>query len=171
MAKFSSIVGALISIFLISPTAFAQSHLRVPPSQHVILLSEPDDGTCCSAGQCFRFVHFPTRLLPNGQTQRFTIPQGRTLVITDVEWNWLYTGTSDPFPNQQQLFRVGFPNSATDLAKSNALTDQNSFGGASVSLQSGFTVASGNQICGFFAFGSSPFLTSVTLGGYLDENR
>ena len=48
------------------------------------------------------------------------------------------------------------------------MTDINSFGGASIGLTSGFTVARGTPICGFFGFGSSRFLGNATLGRYLD---
>ena len=152
------------------PIATAQAHLRVPARQHVILLSEIDNGTCCTAGQCFRFVHFPTRLLPNGQTETFSIPKGKTLVITDVEWNW--TSQDNTFTDQAQLFRLFLgPSNANDVAKSNATTDTNSFAGSSVALPSGFTVDRETPLCGFFAFGNPPFLGTATLGGYLDNRQ
>jgi hypothetical protein len=161
---------ALAAFVAAAPAAMAQAHLRVPANQHVILLAEPDNGTCCQIGQCFRFVHFPTRLLPNGQTEEFAIPPGKTLVITDVEWNW--RNQNEPFVNQNQLFRLGLgANNANDVAKSVAMTDSNSFAGATVALTSGFTVARGTPVCGFFAFGGFGFLGSATLGGYLDDIR
>jgi hypothetical protein len=55
------------------------------------------------------------------------------------------------------------------VAKSVARTDRNSFAGATEALTSGFTVAQGTPVCGFFAFAPSQFLNSVTLGGYLDD--
>jgi hypothetical protein len=170
MNNVSAIASAVIAIVLFAPAAIAQSHLNVPASRHVILNSEVDDGTCCSSGACFRFIHFPTQLLPNGETRPFSIPRDKTLVITDVEWNW--QNTDNNFPNQAQLLRLFLgPNSIPDVAKSNALTDGNSFAGAAIALTSGFTVASGTPICGFFGFGTSPFLGFATLGGYLDDDK
>jgi hypothetical protein len=108
--------------------------------------------------------------LPNGQTEEFSIPPGKTLVITDIEWNWI--NQNQPFPNQNQLFRLFLgPNTSNDVAKSVAMTDSNSFAGATEALTSGFTVARGTPVCGFFAFGQSQFLSSATLGGYLDDIR
>jgi hypothetical protein len=168
MAKAFDVVCAMISIAAVAPAAMAQSHLNVPASQHVILASEGDDGTCCSVGQCFRFVHFPLRLLPNGQTEPFSIPSDKVLVITDVEWDWV--NSNNPFLNQTQLLRLFLgPGTAVDVAISSAVTDGNSFAGASIGLTSGFTVAPGTPVCGFFGFGGPGFLAHVTLGGYLDS--
>jgi hypothetical protein len=167
-AKEFGFAFALVAFIAVAPAVMAQAHLSVPANQHVILLAEPDNGTCCQAGQCFRFVHFPKRLLPNGETEDFAIPHGKTLVITDVEWNW--SNQNQPFVNQNQLFRLVLgPNTANDVAKSVAMTDSNSFAGATEALTSGFTVAQGTPVCGFFAFGPSQFLSSATLGGYLDD--
>jgi hypothetical protein len=106
-------------------------------------------------------VHFPKRLLPNGETEDFAIPHGKTLVITDVEWNW--SNQNQPFVNQNQLFRLFLgPNTANDVAKSVAMTNSNSFAGAMEALTSGFTVAQGTPVCGFFAFGPSQFLAPST---------
>jgi hypothetical protein len=169
-AKTRGVTFALLASIAAVPPAMAQAHLRVPANQHVILLSESDDGTCCQAGQCFRFVHFPTRLLPDGKTEQFSIPQGKILVITDVEWNW--SNQVHPAPNQSQLFRLFLgPNTANDVAKSAAMTDSDSFAEGTLVLESGFTVAKGTPVCGFFAFGESGFLSHVTLGGYLDNAR
>ncbi len=166
--KMFGVAFALLAFIAIAPVAKAQAHLGVPVHQHVILLAESDDGTCCQAGQCFRFVHFPTRLLPNGQTEEFSIPPGKKLVITDIEWNWI--NQIQPFPNQNQLFRLNLgPNNTNDVAKSVAKTDSNSFAGKTEALTSGFTVARGTPICGFFAFGQFPFQSTATLGGYLDD--
>jgi hypothetical protein len=168
-AKEFGFAFALVAFIAAAPAGIAQAHLGVPANQHVILLAQSDDGTCCQAGQCFRFVHFPTRLLPNGQTEVFAIPHGKTLVITDVEWNW--SNQNQPFVNQSQVFRLFLgPNTANDVAKSVAMTDSNSFAGTTEALTSGFTVAQGTPVCGFFAFGSSQFLSSATLGGYLDDS-
>jgi hypothetical protein len=98
----------------------------------------------------------------------FNLEDKLALVITDVEWNWV--NQNQPFINQSQLFRLFLgPNSANDVAKSVAMTDSNSFAGATEALTSGFTVARGTPVCGFFAFGPSQFLASATLGGYLDD--
>jgi hypothetical protein len=149
-------------------TARAQAHLGVPAKEHVILLSQSDNGTCCQAGLCFRFVRFPIRLLSNGKTETFKIPAGKILVITDVEWNW--SNEIHPFINETQLFRLFLgPKTSNDVAKSSAMTDSNSFAAATVALTSGFTVAQGTPVCGFFAFGESGFLANATLGGYLDD--
>jgi hypothetical protein len=102
-------------------------------------------------------------------TEDFAIPHGKTLVITDVEWNW--SNQNQPFVNQSQLFRLFLgPNTANDVAKSVAMTDSNSFAGTTEALTSGFTVAQGTPVCGFFAFGPSQFVSSATLGGYLDDS-
>lgn len=157
----------LLCLFALAPVASAQAHLRVPADNHVILLSESDDGTCCAAGQCFRYVHFPKRLLPNGQTEDFSVPHGKVLVVTDVEWTW--SSSNNSFPNRRQLLRLLLgPMTSNDVAKSSAITDFNSFAADSLALTSGFTVAHDTPVCGFFGFGNSPFLANVTLGGYLD---
>lgn len=169
MCKLLGLTCAGVGLAMAPASAMAQAHLNVPATQHVMLLAETDNGTCCQAGQCFRFVHFPTRLLPDGTTTAFTIPGDRVLVITDFEWNW--QSTDNTFQDQQQLFRLIPAGTADDFAKSNALTDSNSFTGASVEATSGFVVAPGTSICGFFAFGNPPFLGTATLRGYLDRRH
>jgi hypothetical protein len=158
----------LLSALVVGPMLFAQAHLRVPAQQHVVLLSENDDGTCCQAGQCFRYIHFPTRLFPDGHTESFTIPPGRVLVLTDLEWT--YSNSVNPFANQTQLFRLLLGSGTSDdVAKSAAKTDDNSLAFGSLQMTSGFTVARGTPLCGFFGFGDSGFLARAVVRGYLDD--
>lgn len=166
-----TIAGAMMSFVLATPAAVAQSHLNVPASQHVILESAPDDGTCCTLGQCFRFVRFDTQILPDHQRQPFSIPSDKTLVITDVQWSWV--GTNNQAPNQTlSLTLILGQQTAVDVAQSRAMTDASSSAGDSLILHSGFTVAPGTPICGaFFGFAGPPFLSHVILGGYLDANQ
>lgn len=96
-----TIAGAMMSFVLTTPAAFAQSHLNVPASQHVILQAQDDDGTCCAFGLCRRYVRFTTEILPDGTTQPFSIPSDKVLVITD--WDWTFT-TRDTYPNSPLNF-------------------------------------------------------------------
>jgi hypothetical protein len=48
-AKGVGFAFALVAFIAAAPAGMAQAHLSVPANQHVILLAEPDNGTCCIA--------------------------------------------------------------------------------------------------------------------------
>jgi hypothetical protein len=109
-------------------------------------------------------------VFPDGHDEEFSIPPGKMLVITDLEWT--YSNSVRPFPNQTQLFRLflGSGNS-NDVAKSAATTDSNSLAFGKLEMTAGFTVARGTPVCGFFGFGDSGFLSNAVARGYLDDVR
>jgi hypothetical protein len=67
---------------------------------------------------CFRFIR-SNRLLPNGQIEPFSIPEGKTLVVTDVEWVW--NDPNNVFLNQNQVFRMFLGSGANDVVRSVAM--------------------------------------------------
>jgi len=111
---------------------------------------------------------FPNAAVSGWAHREFYDPTGKGLVLTDLEWT--YSNSVNPFANQTQLFRLLLGSGTSDdVAKSAAKTDDNSLAFGSLQMTSGFTVARGTPLCGFFGFGDSGFLARAVVRGYLDD--
>lgn len=84
MARSASVGGVILAMLALAGAAAAQptSHMMQQPADHAVLLGDlpvPLSSTCI-----FRRIQ-PTTM-PGDRIPTFTIPEGRLLVITDVEW-------------------------------------------------------------------------------------
>lgn len=76
----------LIAMFVFASIALAQSHMGVPPEDFVTLEAHckaADDVVCTEA--------YPlSRTYPDGSggSVPYVIPEGKLLVVTDVNWRW-----------------------------------------------------------------------------------
>src|SRR4029450_10775025 len=78
------ILGFTCVMFLLAmmvPNALASLNSHVPINDHVVLVGAPAGWLCCSGD-----LPFNRRMLTTGQIVPFSIPAGRTLVITGVNW-------------------------------------------------------------------------------------
>jgi hypothetical protein len=158
---------------MIVPDVQAQLALNVPIEDHVVLqFGDPDASLCGSTNT----LPFNLRVLPTSPPSRepFVIPQGRALVITDV--NFSYQDPANRLPNQHiPLFVFIGPEHADNvgtLAIAGIQLDLGSFGSANISMPSGFAVSgSGTTICGDFRgrFGTTDVSVVAILRGYLQD--
>src|SRR4029453_6067365 len=81
------------------PNALAQLNSNVPINDHVVLVGDPGGGFCSSGD-----LPFNRRRSPPDKFLPFSIPAGRTLVITDVNWRW--SDNQNRFPNVHQLLKI-----------------------------------------------------------------
>jgi hypothetical protein len=164
------ILGFTCVMFLLAmmvPNALAQLNSNVPINDHVVLVGDPGGGFCFSGD-----LPFNRRMLTTGQIVPFSIPAGRTLVITDVNWRW--NDNQNRFPNVHQLLKIyligGASTSGSVVALAGAQLDGTSFGSANISMPSGFPAASGTTVCGNFRTGfteSPAVFTDTVIRGYL----
>jgi hypothetical protein len=158
---------------MIVPDVQAQLALNVPIEDHVVLqFGDPDASLCGSTNT----LPFNLRVLPTSPPSRepFVIPQGRALVITDV--NFSYQDPANRLPNQHiPLFVFIGPEHADNvgtLAIAGIQLDLGSFGSANISMPSGFAASgSGTTICGDFRgrFGISDIDVVAVIRGYLQK--
>jgi hypothetical protein len=94
----AKILGFACVMFLVImvPDAQAQLNLNVPINDHVVLLGDRQGGFCFSGD-----LPFKMQVLPTGEIVPFSIPAGRTPVVTDVNWRW--NDIENRFPNRHQL--------------------------------------------------------------------
>ncbi len=153
------------------------THMGVPPSEHVVLEVVGGAVEGCGVAK-WDFI----RTLPDGTraSSFFRIPQGKMLVITDVDWQYHYEEQAykmmilrlmiynlaevtdhpgpHPHPNMRRVF------------ESTVILNQFGEGGISESMTSGFVVSSKARICPDLFPGPQgpPFgLQHLILRGYL----
>jgi hypothetical protein len=163
------ILGFGCVMFLLAimvPNAQGQLNLNVPIDDHVVLHGDREGGFCFSGD-----LPFNRRVLPTGQIVPFSIPAGRTLVITDVNWRW--NDNQNRFANRHQtltVYLIGSGSTSNLVALAGAQLDGRSSGSANIAMPSGFPAASGTTVCGnfFTGFTGSPaiFIDTV-IRGYL----
>lgn len=171
------LVAMLLALPIGAPLAAAQplGHQGQLISDHVVLVGSTSDKTPT-------FYCEWTQLFPNGEMggQPFTIPKGRALVVTDVEWDaflqshlqhshdfgvldvkiWLNKGFFGPPVFRSSSVAVGAPGKVPWL-------------GTNDQLSTGFVVMPGTPICGHATVstleGSAfvPALNAAVLRGYL----
>ena len=152
---------------VVAPKAHAQLNLNVPIDDHVVLVGDREGGFCFSGD-----LPFNKRVLPTGQIVPFTIPAGRALVITDVNWRW--NDIQNRFANRHQLLSVYLIGSSSTegnvVALAGAQLDGRSFGSVNIGMPSGFPAASGTTVCGNFVTGfthSQAVFIDALIRGYL----
>ena len=150
------------------------THMGVPPGEHVVLecVGGATDG-CGTAKWDF------VRNLPDGTRASgyFRIPEGKMLVITDVDWQYHY----EEHAYKMMILRLKLINIAEFSApgpephgervfESTIILNQFGEGGISESMTSGFVVSSKARICPdlFPGPGGPPHgLQHLILRGYL----
>jgi hypothetical protein len=104
------------------------------------------------------------RIFPDGTVDGFSIPQGRILVVTDVDWNY-NTGEH----NQAQIFSIYMKmpkkNIRNKVFASTVIGDEYGSGGASVSMTAGFVISKMNRMEPMLEF--TGYLNDIILRGYL----
>jgi hypothetical protein len=163
------------------PAAAQINHLGQDVSDHVVLrdgmLSGRGDPVCPSSASFQGRGLF--RLLPDGTkaTERFVVPAGRQLVITDVEWTVDALPTGGPLTagaTVRTRLQIGSGTTFNPVFLSRTVLVGSERGAVSGSeqLTTGFAVASGTAICpGSTEFGPnivrSARLIEIVLRGYL----
>lgn len=179
----------LIAMFAFASIALAQTHIGVPPEDFVTLESHctaNDDILHCS------FAYPLSRTYPDGSggTVAFTIPEGKLLVVTDIDWYWVSDNDIDVARVGQQIgfniYRENLSNSSLNNHpfSSSAMVEKDaSFcfkcekpvivrAGADTQMTSGFIVTSDARLEYYLSVG---FMGSgtlhVVLRGYLLPDR
>ena len=129
MAKILGFTCVMFLLAMMVPNALAQLNSNVPINDHVVLVGDPAGGFCFSGD-----LPFNRRMLTTGQIVPFSIPAGRTLVITDVNWRW--NDSQNRFSNAHQLLKMylvgGASTSGSVVALAGAKLDGTSFGSANI---------------------------------------
>ncbi|MGJ5819069.1 hypothetical protein [Paludibaculum fermentans] len=158
----------IVSFALCAMGSLAQTRPSNVKASNMVLL-ELTTGAKDGCGPLkFEFV----RTLPDGtaETDAYRVPEGRVLVVTDVDWHFV----SGP-PNQLQVFRLLVQNLGDGAKIRRAFESAvqlNGFGigGASEHMTTGFVVAPQARICADATQGmdgSVMRLSKVLLRGYL----
>jgi hypothetical protein len=174
LAVFTALAVAL------SPAA-AVTHLVQPvAANHVTLVDGPSGPNPCGTLSFQNRSFF--RVLPNAtmSTLPFVVPQGRNLVVTDVEWS-AYGGPLGTVPLavgttlRLKIFLVAGASSGQVFSSRGITLDANSAAGrpgSSEQLTAGFVVGPGVSICPYVyqetpSFGASVYIDGIILRGYL----
>jgi hypothetical protein len=104
------------------------------------------------------------RIFPDGTADGFSIPKGKALVVTDVDWNY-NTGEHNAMQTFSILMKVPKKEIRNVVFVSTAPGDTNGSGGASVSMTTGFVVSNMNNIEPNLE--SSGSINDIILRGYL----
>lgn len=163
-----------------SPCSTRLTHMGQPASNHVTLeLVKVGTGGCEPCQLDF------VRVLPDGnaETESYRVPEGKVLVVTDVDWQYATWGLFET--KRVQILRLFIENLAppyfTRVAFESTITLVDDgygglAGGISERMTSGFIVSSEARICpnvypGPTCRGEGGGLQHVTLRGYLTEDR
>ena len=173
----------LLSCSLLVPSARAQpfsaAHLGQKIEEHVMLVSVPGPPNNFCGTNSFRDREFH-QVFPDGtrDPSPFSVPAGRLLVITDVEWNAFGgpNGTNVLAANSTLVFQLAVGNNV--VMSSYVPLDANSANGrpgTSEHMTTGIVAAPGARICPFVtqtqpASGAAAFLDQVYLRGYLIDD-
>lgn len=162
----------IVSFAVCATGAAGQTRPSTLKASNIVLL-ELINGAKDGCGPLkFEFV----RTLPDGtaETDPYRVPDGRLLVVTDVDWHFV----SGP-PNQLQVFRLLVQNLGDGAKIRRAFESAvqlNGFGigGASEHMTTGFVVAPQARICADATQGmdgSVMRLSKVLLRGYLTDGQ
>lgn len=179
--KITKILCTLVAIIALSGCACAtnQTHMRQPASEHVTL--EVVGGV---TGGCGPALNDFVRILPNANIETGTgglgwrVPEGKILVITDVDWQYVHPN-HETAAGKVQILRLIIENLA-DPSQSRRAFDSTitlsseGEGGISESMTSGFIVSSEARICPDVFPGPQgpPFgLQHLILRGYLAQDK
>ncbi|HBY58746.1 MAG TPA: hypothetical protein DEH78_02915 [Solibacterales bacterium] len=153
----------LVAILAIAPV------FAIDPSQMVVL--EMRSGVRGGCGPAL--IDF-FRNLPDGSTQSapFRVPEGMSLVVTDVDWHY-YSG----LPSQLQVLRLLIENLAKPEIRrrafeSTVMLNNAGLGGRSERMTTGFVVSSAGRLCLDVLpgpLGDPVRLNSVIVRGYLSR--
>jgi hypothetical protein len=136
----------------------SNTHLGQEISNHVTLgaygIIQPD--------KSLKWTYF--RIYPNGTADYFTIPEGKVLVVTDVDWNY-NTGERNQAQTLGILIKMPKEKIRNVIFASTVVGDANGAGGANVSMTAGFVVSSMSSI--ELTLESKGFLNNIVLRGYL----
>lgn len=133
----------------------SNSHLGQQVSNHVTLGCYPnvqDDSW------------FFYRIFPDGTVHDFSIPKGKVLVVTDVDWNY-NTGEHNAMQTFSILIKVPKKEIRNVVFASTAPGDTSGSGGASVSMTAGFVISNMNNIEPTLEFSGS--INDIVIRGYL----
>jgi hypothetical protein len=126
------------------------SHLGQPVGEHVTL--EVVGGM---KGGCGRDQLDFVRVLPDGNTESspggYRVPEGKVLVVTDVDWQYVHPKGADG-AGKIQVLRLSIddltkPGNGRRAFDSTITLSGQGEGGVSVSMTSGFVVSSKARIC------------------------
>lgn len=151
------IAVALAISFLLSTQALAVS-VGAPMKASEIVSLVPS-GTCVQGSRAFGL-----RLMPDGTLAPFSIPTGKVLVLTAIDWSGFAYG-----PGELAFFGLMIENGSFEvgLYQSYALSDPAGNAGRDAPLPS-LVVKSGHRICGKNANASTG---SALLQGFLTADR
>jgi len=171
----------LMGLAVASGPAFAATHLEQPNTgTHVTLVAKPSGPNVCGTLSFQNRAFF--RVFPNATTSStpFVVPQGRTLVVTDVEWAAFggVLGTNALAVGNTLVLKIFLVlgSSSAQVFRSRGLTlDANSATGrpgSSEQLTAGFVVGPNVSICPAVnqeapTFGATAYLDDIVLRGYL----
>lgn len=179
----------LIAMLPFASIALAQTHMGVPPEDFVTL--EAHCSVVDDIGNCTN-INPLSRTYPDGSggTVAFTIPEGKLLVVTDVDWHWVSDNDIDVARVGQQIgfnvYRKNLSNSSLSNLpfSSSAMVEKDaSFcfkcdkpiivrAGADTQMTSGFIVTSDSKLeyyLGVGLLGSGTL--HVVVRGYLLPDR
>jgi len=136
----------------------SNSHLGQPVNNHVTLGCYSSE----NGGSSITWTFF--RIFPDGSVDNFAIPQGKALVVTDIDWSY-NTGENNQAQTFSILMKVPKKEIRNVIFASTVLGDGNGTGGASVSMTTGFVVSRMDAIEPTLEFGGS--LNDIILRGYI----
>jgi len=133
------------------------SHLAQPVNNHVTLgCYSIDDGS----SKTWTFF----RIFPDGTGINFNIPQGKALVVTDIDWSY-NTGEHNHAQTFSILMKMPKKEIRNVIFASTVLGDGNGAGGTSVSMTTGFVVSRMDTIEPTLESGG--YLNDIILRGYI----
>lgn len=142
---FASLLPAAVPLAACAP----QTHLGQAPGELVVLESASGDTGCGSttAGTTFRRVFQDG----TGSLQPFAMPADRSLVITDIDWQYRHPdGAAEAgLRVTLRLFlqNLADPDRRERVAESTIVLDGDGEGGTSEAMTSGFVMTSAAQLC------------------------
>ena len=163
-----------VSILAVALAACAvgSTHLGQSPDAQIVLQAAIGDSGCSgtTAGHTFREAfHDGT-----GALQPFAVPPGRSLVVTDVDWQYAHP-TGAAAAGRRVVLRLFLQNLADDtrqepVFESTILLNADGEGGTSEAMTAGFVVSDAAQLCldtGEEPKGPPSGLQHAILRGYL----
>lgn len=139
----------------------SDSHLGQPISVHVIL-------GCYGTVQGDSSVTWTFyRILPDGTVDDFILPQGKVLVVTDVDWNY-NSGEVNKLQTFRIISKVHKKEIRNVIFASSLPGDKNGSGGGSVSMTTGFVIS--NMKILEFNLESGGSLNDISMRGYVTNS-